>query len=127
MALRDYINILIMTTGFDSKRIGILTFIHLGDPAPGSYHLQGIIFCMFIFKSLKLISLLTWHRIRVVPNKATIFALFPVNMFFHILGAINNTEYFTVWVVSEASRGRERPGRHPFSGDTFSILLPELH
>ena len=29
-----------MTRGFDSERIGVSTFIHLGDPVPGPYLLQ---------------------------------------------------------------------------------------
>ena len=44
----DCINILIMKTSFDSKRIGNLTFIYLGDPAPGSYYLQGLIYFMYL-------------------------------------------------------------------------------
>ena len=49
-AWRDCINILIMTTGIDSKRIGSLTFIHLRDPVAEPYYLQCNICCMYLIK-----------------------------------------------------------------------------
>ena len=32
-----------MTTGFNSKRIGVLTFMHSGNPASKSYYMEGLI------------------------------------------------------------------------------------